>query len=62
MLNVSLVSRLGLTLLISIAFSECDQKIHIRKQVEFNSSMPKAGNLACVTLAIVITFCDGGVS
>jgi len=62
MLNVSSVSRLGLTLLISMAFPKCDQKIHIRKQREFNSSMLKAGFLACVTLAIVITSCDGGVS
>jgi hypothetical protein len=40
------VSRLGLTLLIMMEFSECDQKIHIRKQVEFNSSMPKTGFFA----------------
>lgn len=55
------VSRLGLTLLIMMEFSECDQKIHIRKQVEFNSSMPKA-EFRFVTLAIVIATCDGGVS
>lgn len=55
------VSRLGLTLLIMMGFSECDQKIHIRKQVEFDSSMPKAES-RFVTLAIVIATCDGGVS
>jgi hypothetical protein len=54
MLNVSLVSKLGFTLLIAMEFSECDQKIHIRKQENLIVHCPRRDS-RFVTLAIVIT-------
>jgi len=54
MLNVSLVSKLGLTLLIAMEFSECDQKIHIRKQENLIVQCPRRDS-RFVTSAIVIT-------